>query len=257
VPRSTTNTPIVGFFVSCLVDSMRPSVARAAIDLLRQAGCRVRIPPQQTCCGQIQWNGGAAGAAAQLAQQVIEMFRGVDYVVVPSGSCAGMLRHHYPLLLEDDWRAEAEQLAARTWELTSFLYDVMAWTPKTASPEQHTKTVYHDACAGLRELNIQAQPRALLAARGCCSLQELQRPEVCCGFGGAFCVKMPQISASMADRKLDDAMTSGAEQLVAGDLGCLLALAGRSQRRGLPLKFRHVVELLTDRPLGPAIGEAE
>jgi len=254
-PADAPRQPVVGLFVSCLVDSMRPSVAEAAVQALRAAGCRVRIPPTQTCCGQPQWNGGQPATAAALAQQFIETFTDVDYVVVPSGSCAGMVRHHYPQLLQGPWRLRAEALAERTWELTSFLHDVMRWSPPTDPNGPGEAATYHDACAGLRELGVASQPRALLATRNTVRLRELSRSEVCCGFGGTFCVKLPAISARMADRKLDDAVATGATLVVGGDLGCLLALAGRAHRRELPLTFRHVAELLVDTP-APAIGEA-
>jgi L-lactate dehydrogenase complex protein LldE len=254
-PADAPRQPVVGLFVSCLVDTLRPAVAEAAVQALRAAGCRVRIPPTQTCCGQPQWNGGEPAAARTLALQFIETFTDVDFVVVPSGSCAGMVRHHYPQLLEGDWRVRAEALAERTWELTSFLHDVMRWAPASDPNGPGEAATYHDACAGLRELGVQGQPRALLASRNNARWRELSRSEVCCGFGGTFCVKLPAISARMADKKLDDAIATGATLVVGADLGCLLALAGRAQRRELPLTFRHVAELLVDTAV-PPIGAA-
>jgi len=248
--------PLVALFVTCLADLFRPAVGFASVRLLEQAGCRVIVPREQTCCGQPGYNSGDRRGAARLARQTIRALEDADYVVVPSGSCAGMLVRHYPQLLSGEWRRRAEQLAARTWELCSFLRDVMAFRPEPAPAGSTTTVAYHDSCAGLRELGIRAQPRALLEARGDIALKELEQRDVCCGFGGTFCAKMPEISAHMADQKLADASATGATLLVGGDLGCLLSLAGRATRTGQTLEFRHVAELLADALHEPAIGAA-
>lgn len=242
----------VALFVTCLADLMRPSVARASLRLLEDAGCEVHIPRAQTCCGQPGYNNGDYSNAATMARRTIELFETYPYTVVPSGSCAGMLKQHYPSLLSGDWRDRAERFAERVWELTAFLVDVCDFTPQ---PQGTGSVAYHDSCAGLRELGIREQPRKLLAAAGI-QVQELKQRDVCCGFGGTFCAKMPAVSAKMADDKLNDLAATGAGQLVAGDIGCLLALAGRAKREQRPQQFRHVAELLSPEADVPPIGEA-
>ncbi len=236
--------PRVALLVTCLVDLYRPTVGFAAIRLLEQAGCLVEVPPAQTCCGQPAYNSGDRAAAKDLARQAIDAFAGYDYVVAPSGSCSGMVAHHYPSLFEDDpqYRAKAEALAERTYELVSFLRDVMKME-KVAARFDGSVT-YHDSCSGLREMGVKAQPRALLATVEGLSLTEMAEPEICCGFGGTFCVKYPDISTRMVTDKCRDIAATGAGTLLAGDLGCLLNMAGRLKREGSPVKARHVAEVL-------------
>ncbi len=247
--------PRVALFVTCLVDLHRPSVGFAAIALLEQAGCQVEVPRAQTCCGQPAYNSGDRATTRDLALGLLDAFGGYDYVVAPSGSCAGMLRAHMPHLFDDDpnLRARADALAGRTYELVSFLTDVLGVTALPARHEGGTVT-YHDSCSGLRELGIHDQPRRLLAAIGA-PVTEMTDPDVCCGFGGTFCVKYPDISVRMVSDKTRNIVASGAETVVAGDLGCLLNIAGRLQREGHPTKVRHVAELLAGmtgrvRPIG-------
>lgn len=250
--------PTVGLFVTCLVDLMRPTVGFAAVKLLEAAGCEVIVPEAQTCCGQPAWNSGDSDDARAVAKQVIEAFAGVDYVVVPSGSCGGQIKIHYPeMFAEDDlWRSKAEALAAKTFELMTFLHDVRNIGP---IPARYAGTAtYHDSCSGLRELGIRRQPRALLSAVEGLTVNELKDGESCCGFGGLFCVKYPEISTKMVDAKADNVLATGADTLLGGDLGCLLNLAGRLQRRGAAIKVRHVAEVLagmTDAT--PPIGEVK
>ncbi|MGC8523853.1 MAG: (Fe-S)-binding protein [Acidibrevibacterium sp.] len=249
-------SPRVALFVTCLVDLHRPTVGFAAIRLLEQAGCQVEVPRAQTCCGQPAYNSGDRETARDLARGILDAFGGYDYVVVPSGSCGGMLRHHLPTLFEDDpnLRARAEALAERTHELVSFLTDVMG-LDRVAGAFSGTVT-YHDSCSGLRELGIKAQPRRLLEALGA-TVKEMADPEVCCGFGGTFCVKYPEISTRMVADKAADIAQSGAETLLAGDLGCLLNIAGRLKREGSAVKVRHVAEVLAGMTAAvPPIGEA-
>lgn len=250
-------SPHVGFFVTCLVDLMRPSIGFAAIDLLEKAGCTVDVPVAQTCCGQPAFNSGDKENARRIARLTVDALDGFDYVVVPSGSCAGMIKMHYPELFADDpvmaFRVRA--LADKTYELTSFLVDVL----KADLPETRYEGIvtYHDSCSGLRELGVKAQPRALLAKVGGLALKEGKETETCCGFGGLFCVKYPDISERMVDAKVDDILATGADTLVAGDLGCLMNMAGRLKRRGADVKVRHVAEVLAGVAAGPAIGEGE
>ena len=235
--------PTVGLFVTCLVDTMRPSVGFAAVLLLDNAGCDVVVPAGQTCCGQPALNSGDSRDARSIARQVVEAFANVEYVVVPSGSCAGTIKVHYPELFADEpeMTEAARRLAERTWELTSFLDEVMKARVDT---RYQAIATYHDSCSGLRELGIRSQPRALLAGVSGLTLKELNAPEVCCGFGGLFCVKYPEISEKMVNNKADDVLATGADTLLGGDLGCLLNIAGRLHRRGAHVRVRHVAEVL-------------
>ena len=239
-----TDKPRVALFVTCLVDIHRPSVGFAAIQLLEAAGCQVEVPRAQTCCGQPAYNSGDRATTRALLDSYLEAFAGYDYVVVPSGSCGGMLREHMPHLFDDDpnLRARADALAAKTYELVSFLTDVRGLTSTQAA---YAGTVtYHDSCAGLRELGVKAQPRALLGQVAGLTLAEMAEPEVCCGFGGTFCVKYPDISTRMVSDKTRDIAATGADTLLAGDMGCLLNMAGRLHREGSPIKVRHIAEVL-------------
>ena len=246
----------VALFVTCLVDLHRPSVGFAAIQLLEQAGCQVEVPRAQTCCGQPAYNTGDRKTARELSVGIVDAFIGYDYVVVPSGSCAGMLRHHLPHLFDDDpnLRARADALAGKTHELVSFLTDILG-IDQVAAKTTETFT-YHDSCSGLRELGIKDQPRALLAAMGA-QLTEMKEPEICCGFGGTFCVKYPDISTRMVADKTADIAATGAATVLAGDLGCLLNIAGRLTREGRATKARHIAEVLAGMTAElPAIGDA-
>ena len=247
----------VSLFVTCLADLLRPSVAFSSIKLLEQAGCRVHVPQAQTCCGQPAYTSGDFDAAIPLAKQMIGTFEPADYVVVPSGSCAGMLCHHYPQLLEGEWRERARRLADKTFELTTFLCDIIGVQNLDSSGVRLPTVTYHDSCAGLRELGIKAQPRELLGAMCSTRVTELQQTEVCCGFGGTFCAKMPEISGKMVSDKLDSALATDAQILAGGDLGCLLNIAGRAKRLDRDIEVRHIAELLAGDLDGPAIGEGE
>ncbi|HWU26980.1 MAG TPA: (Fe-S)-binding protein, partial [Rhizomicrobium sp.] len=241
-----TRPPRVGLFVTCLVDLARPQVGFAAVKLLEAAGCNVNVPSTQTCCGQPAWNAGADVLAADIARQVIEAFEAFDYVVAPSGSCASMIKNHFPEALAGDPRFEkrARALAAKTHELVSFLVNVRGIT--VAPVKCDAKVAYHDSCSSLREMGVANEPRRLLGSIEGLSICALNDAQVCCGFGGLFAVKYPEISARMADDKLADAEKAGAELVLSADLGCLLHLAGRAARSGRPLRFRHVAEVLAD-----------
>jgi L-lactate dehydrogenase complex protein LldE len=248
----------VALFVTCLVDLYRPSVGFAAVRLLEQAGCVVEVPASQTCCGQPAYNSGEKAIAKKIAAQVIEAFEGYEFVVAPSGSCGGMISHHYPALFADDpaMAIRAERLAKRTYELVSFLTDVcgVIATDKVSWPGVAT---YHDSCSGLRELDIKKQPRRLLAGVDGLTLKELPNAETCCGFGGAFCVKYPDISNHLVTEKAEAIESTGADLLLAGDMGCLLNMAGKLKRRGSTVQVRHVAEVLAGQRDTPAIGEGE
>ncbi|WP_282604746.1 (Fe-S)-binding protein [Pelagibius sp. Alg239-R121] len=246
--------PRVGLFVTCLVDLFRPSVGFAAVKLLEAAGCRVEVPAQQTCCGQPAYNSGDRADTRAIALQVIEAFKGFDYVVAPSGSCAAMLKKHYPTLFETQpgLLARAEDLSSRTYELVSFLTDVMQLSNVEATFPQ--TVTYHDSCSGLRELGVRDQPRKLLSSINDLSLEELSDADICCGFGGTFCVKYPDISNTMVSSKTGNIEATGATTLLAGDLGCLMNMAGKLQRNGSGIQVRHVAEVLAGMTDEPAIG---
>ena len=247
--------PSIGLFVTCLVDLIRPSVGFAAVALLERAGCRVEVPRAQTCCGQPAYNSGDRADTKAIAAGVIEAFAGFDYVVAPSGSCSAMIKEHYPALFADEpaMAEKARDLAERTHELISFLADVRGMSAVEARCT--AAATYHDSCSGLRELGVKAQPRALLGSVEGLALKEMPDAEVCCGFGGTFCVKYPDISNVMVEKKAEAIESTGAELLLAGDLGCLLNMAGKLKRRGTPIAVRHVAEVLAGRLDEPAIGD--
>lgn len=235
----------VALFVTCLVDLMRPRIGFAAIRLLEAAGCTVEVPHAQTCCGQPAYNSGDRANAAALARKTLAEFEGYDYVVAPSGSCAGQIRMHYPELFVDDppTLARIQALAAKTYELTDFLVNV-AKLERVPGRYQGTVT-YHDSCSGLRELGVKQQPRALLAKLSGVELKEMNECETCCGFGGTFAVKYGDISTAIADRKCNNIAASGAGAVVLGDLGCMLNIEGRLRRRGdMATQVLHVAEVL-------------
>jgi L-lactate dehydrogenase complex protein LldE len=252
-----TARPRVGLFVTCLVDLVRPQVGFAAVKLLEDSGCDVSVPASQTCCGQPAWNAGADGSAMAIARQVIEAFEGFDYIVVPSGSCAGMIKRHYPEALERDatWRTRALALAAKTHELMSFLVRVRG--VKSVPAQWEGTSCYHDSCSCLREMRVREEPRTLLQSVDGLTLAELKDPETCCGFGGLFSVKYSEISQKMADDKIADVQASGAQMLAGPDLGCLLHLAGRMERRGIKTQVRHAAEILAGMTDVPAMGVRE
>jgi L-lactate dehydrogenase complex protein LldE len=243
----------VGLFVTCLVDLIRPSIGFAAVKLMEAARCIVDVP-LQSCCGQPAFNSGDRVTTREIAAQVIDAFEPFDYVVAPSGSCAGMLKVHYPELFLGDpnWQPRADAFAAKTYELVSFLVDVCGVSRVNA--RLPITATYHDSCSGLRELGIYDQPRRLLRTVEGLKLAEMRDANVCCGFGGTFCVKYPDISDAIVGKKAANIVASGASLLLAGDLGCLMNMAGKLQREGKAIDVRHVAEVLADMTQEPAIG---
>ena len=238
----------VGLLVTCLVDVMRPRIGFAALTLLEAVGCDVHVPRTQTCCGQPGWNSGARASTRALAEKLIEEFEPFDYVVAPSGSCAGMVTTHYRDLFpgEGAWLSRVEALAAKTWELTDFLVNVAR--VESLPGDFRGAVTYHDSCSGLRELGVKAQPRALLAKLPGVELREMQDCETCCGFGGTFSIKFGDVSAAMADAKCEHIAASAADAVVLGDLGCMLNIEGRLRRRGdTHTRVLHIAELLSGR----------
>lgn len=236
--------PRVGLFVTCLADLFRPSVGFAAVKLLEGAGCHVEAPSVQVCCGQPAYNSGDRADATDIARQVIEAFESYDYIVAPSGSCAGMLRIHYPMMFENDpeMAERAKFFSARCYELIAFLTDVLH---VSAVHARYSGTVtYHDSCSSLREMGTSEQPRALLRTVEGLTLVEAGKSEACCGFGGTFSVKYPEISNAMVSAKTAALAETGADLVLGGDLGCLMNIAGKLSREGSYIKTRHVAEIL-------------
>ncbi len=250
---SPIRAPRVGLFVTCLVDLFRPNVGFAALELLQRAGCDVEIPSQQTCCGQPAYNNGDTRDARDIAKQVIDVFADYDYTVAPSGSCAGMIKEHYPRLFDADaeYYEKALALSSRCFELTEFLDGVADRVALSESPS--CSYTYHDSCSGLRELGIKQQPRTLLARIAGLSVREMQDSNVCCGFGGTFCVKYPDISGRMVADKADAIRATGADMVLGGDLGCLMNIAGRLKRVDSTVSVYHVAEVLAGKTDVPPI----
>ncbi len=254
---SSQKRPRVALFVTCLVDAMRPSIGFATLQLLEEAGCDVVVPEAQTCCGQPAFNSGDDHDARAIVKNVITTFSEFDYVVVPSGSCAGMLKIHAADLFseEPDWLARHTALSEKTYEILSFLVDVMGYVPKNRSFDG--RVAYHDSCSGLRELGIHAQPRALLDAVDGVEMVPLEGHDECCGFGGTFCVKYPDISNAIVSDKTRAVARSGADTLLAGDLGCLMNMAGKLSRENSPVRVFHTIEVLAGVASGAGMCQPE
>ncbi|WP_019141600.1 (Fe-S)-binding protein [Noviherbaspirillum massiliense] len=239
----------VGLFVTCLVDMMRPEIGFSALKLLEAAGCEVIVPETQTCCGQPAYSSGDRKAARALAEKFVSEFEGFDYIVIPSGSCGGTVKTHYTDLFSDSpsWLARMERMAPRVYELTDFLQNVVK-LDKLPLPEKggfQGCITYHDSCSGLRELGVQAQPRALLKKVPGVELKEMKDSRACCGFGGTFAVKYGDISTAIADEKCANIHASGADAVVLGDLGCILNIEGRLRRTGDDkTRVLHVAQVL-------------
>ncbi|MYB35425.1 MAG: (Fe-S)-binding protein [Gammaproteobacteria bacterium] len=247
----------VALLVTCLSDLFRPQIAHAAVELIEKFGYRVDVP-RQTCCGQPAYNAGEKEKTRMLAENMVSLFEPYRYVVAPSGSCAATIKEHYPGLFVEgsSGHKRCMDLAGKTHELSGFLVDVakVDLEKKSSLDDQRRRITYHDSCSGLRELGIRSQPRKLLKERLGIDISEMPNSEVCCGFGGMFCVKYPEISTRMVDNKVDGIENVEAEVLLGGDLGCLMNIAGRLRRMGSKTRVYHYAELLTDSDPGPAIG---
>ncbi|MBE7469616.1 MAG: hypothetical protein DPW09_17765 [Anaerolineae bacterium] len=244
----------VQLFVTCLVDNFFPQVGWAVVQLLEELGLTVEFPQAQTCCGQPAFNGGFWDDARTMARHTINVLSQSDApIVVPSGSCADMIIHHYPELLAEDavYAAKAKAVASRTYEFSQFLVDVLgvkeeARTRGGGEARKSTCLTYHASCHGLRGLGIKEQPRQLLAQVEGVEFKELPEAEACCGFGGLFAVKMGDISGAILQRKLDNIEASGAATVVGGDVSCLMHIAGGLQRRGSKVRVKHLAEVLAE-----------
>ena len=233
----------VSLFVTCLIDQLRPEVGEATVAVLERAGCEVHFDPRQTCCGQPACNSGYREDARAVARQALEALEGDDPVVVPSGSCAAQLVHLANLFEEgSSEHARAKALAPRVHELSSFLVDELG--VESLPSGYRGRVTWHDACHGLRDLGTRDQPRRLLRAVEGVDLVEMASCETCCGFGGTFSVKMPELSVAMADRKLDELEQARLDAVVSADLSCLMQLGGRLQERGSSVRTLHLAEVL-------------
>jgi L-lactate dehydrogenase complex protein LldE len=238
----------VQLFVTCLVDAFAPGTGLAVVEVLEHLGLQVEFPEGQTCCGQPEFNGGFAEEAATLARRTVDLLSRSDApIVVPSGSCADMIVHHYPSLLGDDpaYAKRAADVASRCYEFSQFLVDVMGVDRVEARASG--RLAYHASCHGLRGLGVRRQPELLLDGVGDAARVELPEADVCCGFGGLFSVKMPAVSGSMLDRKLDAVEASGATTLVVTDLSCQMHMAGGLRRRGSAVRVVHLADVLAGR----------
>ncbi|MGA0810438.1 MAG: (Fe-S)-binding protein [Burkholderiaceae bacterium] len=226
------NNPRIALFVTCLVALMRPEIGFAAITLLEHAGCEVVVPPDQTCCGQPAYNSGDRRSAHRLAERVLEQLEGYDYVVIPSGSCAGMIKVHYADLFSDDpgLKHRLVDLGPRIYELSDFLANVMQ--VENVPGKLSGAVTYHDSCSGLRELGVCAQPRQLLKLIPGVEVREMKDARACCGFGGTFSLKYGAVSSAIVDEKIGNIQATSAQAVVLGDLGCMLNIEGRLRRLG-------------------------
>jgi L-lactate dehydrogenase complex protein LldE len=251
------NPTRVALFATCIVDQILPEVGIATVKVLRRAGCQVDFPSEQTCCGQPFFNSGFRKQAAGLAKRTIEIFEDQEAIVLPSGSCTTMIRLEYPELLaeEPEWQQRAERLGAKTFELSEFLTQQLGWEPaakalaekrtggQSASGEESRPVTYHDSCHMKRLLKLENEPRQLLLSVGC-SLHEMAEADRCCGFGGVFSARMPEVSSAMTAEKLRQAEETAATTIVTADPGCLMQMRGLSSPDGPSLQ--HLAQTLEE-----------
>jgi L-lactate dehydrogenase complex protein LldE len=238
----------VSLFVTCLVDQLWPAIGTSSVEVLRRAGCEVEFDQRQTCCGQPAFNTGYRSDARRLARRFIEIFEEskADAIVSPSGSCTAMVHHFAELFADDEnWRARAQQLAERTHEFGSFLVKVLGVDDVGAS--FRGRVTWHDACHGLRDLNIHNEPRQLIRNVRGLEFVEMANADACCGFGGTFSVKYPEISVAILDNKIESIEKSGVRAVVSGDASCLMQIGGRLSRNASTVRAMHLAELLASR----------
>jgi len=235
----------VGLFVTCLVDQMWSSIGTSTVDVLRRAGCTVEFDERQTCCGQPAFNTGYRNEARRVAGRLIELCEEsqAEAIVSPSGSCTAMV-HHYPSLFADDaeWSARARTVAERTFELSSFLVRVLK--TEDVGARFAGRVTWHDACHGLRDLNLHDEPRRLIRRVREVEFVELENADACCGFGGTFSVKYPEISTAILEQKINAIEASGVDAVISGDASCLMQIGGRLSRIGSTVRVMHLAELL-------------
>ena len=234
----------VSLFIPCIVDAVYPQVAESMVRLFDRLAMPVDYPEAQTCCGQPAFNSGYRHAARRAAMHFIEVFEGAACIVCPSGSCVAMVRHHYAVLFADkpDWLARSRTVAAKTFELTEYLVDILDVTDVGSA--YRGRVTYHDSCHLLRALGVGRQPRTLLANIRGLEFVEMADADRCCGFGGSFSYKYPEISTAMVAEKAATILATGADTVVGCDMGCLMNIEGYLTRRHHPVKVRHIAQLL-------------
>jgi L-lactate dehydrogenase complex protein LldE len=234
----------VQLFIPCFIDQLYPQVAFNTVKILEKAGCTVAYNTQQTCCGQPAFNAGFWGESKDVCTKFVQDFDGADYIVSPSASCAGFIRNNYGKLFENNaFQSPAKKVSSQIFELSEFLVKILGMTELGAS--FNGKATFHDSCAGLRECNIKAEPRALLSQVNGLELVEMNDTETCCGFGGSFAVKYDTISVAMADQKIDHAIATEAEYIISTDMSCLMHLDGRINFNGQQIKVIHLADVLS------------
>lgn len=235
----------VSLFVTCLVDQLWSDVGTSTIEVLRRAGCTVEFDERQTCCGQPAFNTGYRAEARRLAERFIKIYEGsrAEAVVCPSGSCTAMVRHFPALFPEDEeWRKRARLVGERTFELSAFLVRVLK--VEDVGARFQGRLTWHDACHGLRDLNLHSEPRRLLRQVRGAEFVELEHADACCGFGGTFSVKYPEISLAILEQKIEAIERAGVKAVVAADASCLMQIGGRLSRQGSSVRVMHLAELL-------------
>jgi L-lactate dehydrogenase complex protein LldE len=237
----------VSLFVTCIVDMIYPQTGVSVVEILEHLGVEVRFPSSQTCCGQPAFNSGFWNDAKQVARQFLTAFADAEVIVCPSGSCASMVRHYYPEVFKDDpeWRDRAVWAASITWELTEYLVDGLGVTDLGAKLPP-TKVAFHHACHGYRLMHLGEQAQTLARQIDGVEVVELTGADQCCGFGGLFAVKMPEISTAMLDEKVQHINACGAEVICTGDASCLTQMNGGLSRQNSPKRVRHIADLLAE-----------
>ncbi len=239
--------PRVSLFVTCIVDQLFPNVGMSMADVLERAGCDIDFPEDQTCCGQPAFNTGYRDDARAVAKHFLNVFRDAEYIVVPSGSCTSMIAQHYAELFAGDpkWLDLTRRIEPRVWEFSKFLLDVLRIEDVGARLDR--VVTYHDSCHSLRSLGIKSGPRRLLSKVRGLELREMDPADECCGFGGTFSVKFPEVSGGMARTKIDAIVRTGAQIVVGNDASCLMQMGGALSRAGLPVSTMHLAEVLSHR----------
>ena len=237
----------VSLFVTCVVDQVFPKVGIAMADVLERLGYEIDFPQAQTCCGQPPFNSGYPEDARTVARHFLDVFRDSEYIVVPSGSCTSIITHHYEEIFKEDSKQleETHRVAPRVWEFSKFLLEVAK--AEDVGARYNGVVTYHDSCHALRELRIKSGPRRLLAKVQGLTLREMDVAEECCGFGGTFSVKFPEVSGAMARTKIDSVVRTGASAVVSIDSSCLMQLQGALSRADLPIRTMHLAEVLASR----------
>ena len=235
----------VQLFIPCFIDQLYPQTAFSMVKVLEKAGCEVHYNPNQTCCGQPAFNAGFVNECSAVAQKFLNDFSATDYIVAPSASCVGFVRNYYGKIFDNSSQHnQVKDLGKRIYEFSEFLTEVLKIDNYGAA--LNAKATYHDSCAALRECKIKEGPRKLLSHVKGLELVEMNDVETCCGFGGTFSVKFDDISASMADQKVGNAMATGAEYIISTDLSCLMQIDGYIKGKDLPIKTMHIADVLAN-----------